>query len=441
MIKAWFVFIFAISTQISWGQVPDEFSAFLQNTIDNFQDTASSPGISAAAYVNGYGVWQGASGLSHGGQDMTTDMHLGIASNTKLFTAVLCLQMAQNNLLSLDDSIHHWLPEFANINAHCTLRQLLKHESGIYNYTDNPIFFDASLNDPSIPWTPVEILGLIGDPLFNPGESFSYSNTNYVLAAMILEEATGIAYDVLLRDSIFTQLELNNTFSEGFETIPDPIAHPWHDGEDHYLTPRIALGTLSWAAGCIVSTPTDMVNWYHQLFTQSFLTLESMNQLTDFTSWGGLPVDIGLGVWQIGYNGRTYWGHSGGTIGYRSYFLHDVECGHSVSVIINQTGAGTEYIAKILAESICMLTQIEESKIKTSPTLYPNPCSDHATIVMDETVIKIDVMSLVGEVVGCLQSRTTGKCELDTSGLPNGVYLIAIYRESGVKLEKLVVER
>jgi D-alanyl-D-alanine carboxypeptidase len=86
--------------------------------------------MSAGVYVPGQGIWAGTSGLSYSGQPMTSDMKLGLASNSKLFTAVVMLILAEKNVISLEDHLYKWLPNFKNIDPNVTIRQLLNHTSG-----------------------------------------------------------------------------------------------------------------------------------------------------------------------------------------------------------------------------------------------------------------------------------------------------------------------
>lgn len=87
--------------------------------------------MAASVYYPGQGIWTGASGLSYSGHPITADMEFGLASNSKLFTSVMLLKLAEQQVLSLEDSLHEWLPNYNNINPNVTIRQLLNHRSGI----------------------------------------------------------------------------------------------------------------------------------------------------------------------------------------------------------------------------------------------------------------------------------------------------------------------
>jgi len=426
-----------------YAQVPVQYADSLQSIIELYQGTSSIPGISAAVFIKDVGIWQGTTGESHPGVALDTSMLLGIGSNTKLFTSVLCLKLAEQNILTLDDSIYQWLPNYNYVDSNITIRQLLQHQSGVDDYTESSSFPDTVLNYPDLVWEPEAILNLIGPPDFQAGTSVAYSNTNYILAGMLLESATGISYHTLVRDSILTPLNLNNTFLEGFEPVTGTPAHPWLMGEDLYQLPRTSIGTISWAAGCIVSKPSDMVIWYDALFNQDFLTQQSLNEMTNFINWPGLPYNMGLGLFEVYYSSKMYWGHGGGTIGHSSFFLYDTACNHSVAVIMNDTDADPEPISKVLIKTICELTsatiginEISNKKV----VIYPNPGSDHIFIRGDiDNLISITVYDIHGRTVSKLHDVTEKPVKINTSGFPDGIYSVVLNTKESILSKKILI--
>ena len=104
----------------------------LQDTLNTYVSQFTNiKGMSASVYIPGQGIWTGISGISYVTQPITTDMRMGIGSNTKLFVSTIILKLAEDNILSLDDSISRWLPDYPNINPNIKIRQLLNHSSGI----------------------------------------------------------------------------------------------------------------------------------------------------------------------------------------------------------------------------------------------------------------------------------------------------------------------
>src|SRR5262249_41957723 len=162
-------------------------------------------GCSAAVDLPGQPTWLGTSGSSYAGVPITSDLLFAIGSNTKTFTAALVLQLVDRGLLSLDAPLSSLLPQHTNVNPRITVRQLLDHTSGLFDYMNDDAaqVFAAITADRSRIWTPEEILStFFGPPHFAPGASWRYSNTNFLIAGMIDEAVIGSTDDTDLRRSI-----------------------------------------------------------------------------------------------------------------------------------------------------------------------------------------------------------------------------------------------
>ncbi len=333
------------------AQFNANLAAKLQQTLDT--QVAAFPetkGVSASVYYPGQGVWKGASGLSHAGVPITTDMEFGLASNTKLFTAVAVMKLVDAGILNLNDPLHKWLPPFTNVDSMVTLRQLLNHTSGI-----NDVFTTASQAyieaNPSHVFTTAEVMSYIGTKLFNRGTSYGYSNTNYILAGMIVESATGQSIAKIIRDSLLTPLQLDSTFYDHKETVLGTIAHPWHNGTDGFTISRTALNTLGTCAGSMYSTSGEMAQWYQALFSGQVVSANSLREITTFVSSG----NYGFGVLSMQLFGRTVWSHGGSNTGYKSRMFYDPQikatvCGLSNSNPSAIDGAITATLLKVLLD-------------------------------------------------------------------------------------------
>lgn len=131
----------------------------LQHKIDSIRTANNLRGISASIIYPGTGTWKGVSGISHPGTTITPDMLFGIASNTKLFTGVLLLKLAENNIIQLNDSLHQYLPTYPYINPNITIRQLLNHTSGLDDVSRVAGYADSMLVNPNRIFTPTQLLG------------------------------------------------------------------------------------------------------------------------------------------------------------------------------------------------------------------------------------------------------------------------------------------
>lgn len=296
-------------------------AAKLQQTLDAqlaaFPDTK---GVSACVYYPGQGMWKGTSGLSYAGHPITSDMEFGIASNTKLFTTVAIMKLVECNKLSLNDQLQKWLPKYANVDSSITIRQLLNHKSGVAD-----VFTAASMAyieaNPNHVFTTAEVMALIGPKLFKPGAGFSYSNTNYILAGMVAESASGIEIHKIIRDSILTPLQLDSTFYDGKETVLGAIAHPWEKKTDVFNISRTALNTLGTSCGAMFSTAGEMVQWYQALLSGQVVSANSLKEITTFLS----PANYGFGLMTTKINNRLLWTHGGTNTGYNSRMFYDPE--------------------------------------------------------------------------------------------------------------------
>ena len=272
------------------------------------------------------------------------DHLLRIASCTKTFIATLTLIQHFEGKLDLDDVITEYLPESIASRIQyadqITIRQLLNHTSGIFNTGDNPEYWAAQYGDPTREWTDTEVLGFALDQPanFEPGTGYAYSNTDYLLAGLILDQVLGHHHSADVRSRILEPLELRSTFYEQQEPFDrDMLSHGYFDfdgdgiAEDYYGL-RIETGR---ADGGLVSTADDLATFLAALatrrdFPDAKYKEQFMQELLTIQPASGEPGQIGTGPgiaeYDYGY-GPTY-GHSGGIPGYVSLMLyfaaHDV---------------------------------------------------------------------------------------------------------------------
>ena len=194
------------------------------------------PGI-IALVRDADGVWVSSAGKA----DIAEDVDMApctvskAASLTKTFVATLALKLVEEGKFSLDDPLTKWLPaEVLNEvkNAHdCTVRQLMNHTTGIADVIDDNSFYLSVLNNPDNEWTEAELVKFVyGDaPEFAAGQGISYSNTNYLLLAMVIEAATGREQGDLMREKIIEPLGLQNTFYYWHDPVPGITAQGYFD--------------------------------------------------------------------------------------------------------------------------------------------------------------------------------------------------------------------
>ena len=210
-------------------------AAIFQEVIDNYAKKGL-PGISLLIR-DGDGQWAGAAGMADIEKNIPMQVcHISkVASVTKLFVGVSVMQLVEDGVFELDDPIHQWLSEEVLSKVEnadkVSIRQLMNHTTGIYDLIDDESFYLAILNNPAKKWTPEELIQYTyGDAaLFEPGTDVEYSNTNFLLMAMVIESATGTPHHKLIRERIINPLNLNDTYYHWHESLPDFVAQGYYD--------------------------------------------------------------------------------------------------------------------------------------------------------------------------------------------------------------------
>ncbi len=325
-------------------------AAMLQDTLNTYVSQISNiKGMSASVFIPGQGVWTGVTGNSYSGKPITKDMRFGIASNTKLFVGVMMLKLAESKVFSLDDSIKKWVTiSNPNINPAITIRQLLNHTSGVSDPFSVSPWFDTIKLNPTRVFTPNEVLGWIGTPYFPVGTSWQYSNTNYLIAGMVAQSASGISLAKLIRDSILNPLNMDSTFIDFEEPANGTLAHRWWNTIDYHDTSRVSLNSSLGYAGNLFSTSSEMVQWYDALFSGKVLSKKSMEELTSFVYTVNPILSYGLGLSRDVTQGLPYWGHGGSTWGYKSKMMYDSCLKVAVGGFANSFPAGMDGVTFLL---------------------------------------------------------------------------------------------
>ncbi len=286
-----------------------------------------SPGLSVAVRLSSGETWTGVSGFASLQPDepVTNETPFAVASITKTFVTALILGLVDEGVLSLDDPLSDFLPDFPRARR-ITLRQLLEHTSGVFNFFESPRYVQEVFGDRTRRWTFDEILGFVATPYCTPGTCFHYSNTNFVLLGRVAEVATGKPLHTELRRRFFDPLGLARTVFQPDERTPRDAAHGHlayaggfidHTGRSRVI-PHLSAATVAWAAGAVVSTPSDLARWASALYGGEILTPESTAQMLTFRPRD----DYGLGTRTQIFRGRVAVGHLGGIRGFENAMWH-----------------------------------------------------------------------------------------------------------------------
>jgi D-alanyl-D-alanine carboxypeptidase len=310
------------------------------------------PGIALAVEQRGKVIYSGAAGVASIEQDIPlkpTD-RFRIYSITKTFTATIIYQLVDEGILTLDDTVAQWLDEpdvalIPNVET-VTIRQVLNHTSGIYDFgddDDSPFWDDAFLG-PEADWTKVwtlpELLAYADPanhaPYFAPGEGFHYSNTNYLLLGMIIENATGSTFGAELQSRILTPLELNDTFFATGGTMPEGLVDGYQLLDDQLVNVSESNLSWAWAAGNMVSTTADLLRFASATISGELLSPESFKEMFTFIPSPNPDLQFGNGLYQAVTPNGTLIGMDGGSAGFDANMMWLPEEEVTVVVLINR---------------------------------------------------------------------------------------------------------
>ncbi|MFH8890249.1 serine hydrolase domain-containing protein [Streptomyces sp. NPDC017949] len=331
--------------------------AGVQRVLDRAVADGGVPGI-LARIQGGRDTWVGTAGVadtSTGRQRRDQD-RFRIGSTTKTFTATVMLQLAAERRLTLDDSVEKWLPGVVRGPGYqperITIRQLLDHTSGIYDYVNDDVMRARGADTPFLKhrfdsYRPEEIVGIgvSHPPTFAPGSGWAYSNTGYFLAGMIIERVTGRPLATAIEQRVTRPLGLASTYLPRGD---DPLIHGPHGR--HYsklmLTdPHAGIHDVTelnpswgWAAGGMISTTGDLDRFFGALLGGRVLPpAQQREMLTMVPTRNWIPdTAYGLGIASQRLScGVTVWGMGGAINGSWTYTFGTRNGTRMVSVNVN----------------------------------------------------------------------------------------------------------
>lgn len=263
------------------------------------------------------------------------DGYFRVGSVTKTYVAVVVLQLVGEGRLSLEDTVDSWLPGVVSGNGHdgraITIRQLLQHTSGIYNYTNTLADVlgsaEAYRKHMFVSATPEELVAraMAHPPAFRPGTSWAYSNTNYILAGMVVKAATGRSWHDEVRTRILAPLGLRHTFYPGsWPFLPRPHARGYHQFTEDGPLVDTTDGNYTWAgaAGGLVTTAAEYNRFWRAVQAGELLRpaqQAEMHRTVLAATWqrSRPGARYGLGIASIPLScGGLLWGHGGDAAGY-----------------------------------------------------------------------------------------------------------------------------
>jgi D-alanyl-D-alanine carboxypeptidase len=271
---------------------------------------------------------------------MTSDGLFRVASITKSFVATVVVMLHLDGALTLDDPISDYLSTVPN-GENITIRQVLSHTSGLYNYSRTSGFsWNAT-------YTPEELLAMATaqPPDFEPGTAWGYSNTNYIIAGMIIQTVTGNEPAAEIRQRILEPLGLDSTYFEGSETAVPGLVHgyagvgnpPWgSDCGDYYVSEGHDPSSV-WTAGAMVSNTANLSTFIEQLLAGQLVTSEGLDEMLGFVpAEEGMVYGLGVGQWPDRPLGDAI-GHAGALPGFRAVMVRYLDSDVTLAMLVNCT--------------------------------------------------------------------------------------------------------
>jgi len=306
----------------------------LEKEVENIIIATGAKGISVSIGVPDNGIWCSARGITGNTskEKITSDLKLFAGSIGKIFTAIVILNLIEEDRLSLENSVDKWFPEISWA-SHVTINHLLTHTSGIASF-DNTKEYESYKY---LYRNPEELLSYVTkkELLFESGKHYAYSNTGYLMLGIIIERVTGRSYREAVEHYIINKINLHKTDVITSETINDLIVKGHHKGNvlsesENYVVP--------FAAGSIAATPRDLIIFFQALMSGRLLSQGSLQimfsdmnlmTVTQSTYYGkGMVAALETPVGNI-------IGHTGGIKGFGAYLFYHPKRNIFVCVMMN----------------------------------------------------------------------------------------------------------
>ena len=331
-----------IPSQFAGMEPANDFSAAIERAREQIDLLLAegAPGVSAAVGVDGQIVWAEAYGLANVelGVPVSTKTRFRVGSTAKTMTTLAMAQLLERGILDLDEPIQTYLPHFpAKEKGTITVRLLASHRAGVRHYlpdgSDN--FVTKHYNDVL---AALEIFQ--DDPLIAvPGERYSYSSHGYNLLSAVMQEASGVEYLTLMRETVFAPLRMIDTVADHTDYVILNRASPYSARPDGMIRPAPYVdNSYKWAGGGFLSTPTDLIRLGYGVFGDGLISAETRELLTSpplLPDGSIADQDYGLG-WQFFEGG--WLGHTGGSVGGNTVFMMHPDNKVAFAMSCNLTG-------------------------------------------------------------------------------------------------------
>ena len=267
-----------------------------------------------------------------------------LASTSKAFNGAVALALVSRRVLSLNDTIGKLLPKLPRAWGRVTLREALQHTSGLPNFTESPSYLKALEKSPAHGPKPRQLLRYVEkQPLhFKPGSRYRYSNTDNVIAGLMVEHVTGHSYEHELRTLVLRPVGLRHTALPSSVAMPRPLFHGYQLAAGKWQDLSTVISPAwTWAAGGMISTPADLNRFARayiggRLFSGRVRKAQLRTVAGASEPPGPGTNSAGLAVFRYRTRCGTVYGHTGNFPGYTQFFAATLNGQRSVTVSINE---------------------------------------------------------------------------------------------------------
>ena len=308
------------------------------------------PGASVVVVQNGHVVVRRAYGMADLERRIaaTPETDYRLASVSKQFTAMAIMLLAKDGKLRYDQPIRDFLAELPPATQAVTVRHLLNHTSGIWDYEALiPESRTAQLNDD-------DVLTLVAskDSLSTaPGTAYCYSNSGYVLLGMIVARVSGLSYPEFLRTRIFAPIGMRSSVAhvQGVDTVPHR-AYGYSPRSGSFVQTDQSVTSATLGDGGVYSNVDDLALWDRALSSETLIDRPSLVQATTPPVLPGGPSEYGFGWFVDRYRGEKRWRHTGETSGFRNAIMRFPERKLTIVILTNRSSGEPQAIAERIAD-------------------------------------------------------------------------------------------
>jgi CubicO group peptidase (beta-lactamase class C family) len=328
--------------------------------------TKDTPGCAVGADLNGEPVVRAAYGTADLEHDIpiTLDTIFEVGSVSKQFTAAAVLLLARDGKLSLDDKVRKYIPEMPDVAAEITIRQMLNHTAGLRDW--GSLTAIAGWPRTTRVHTHAHVLDIVSRQRmlnFPPGTRWSYSNTGYNLAAILVARVSGTSFAAFTQARIFEPLGMTSTsWRDDYTRIVKRRAIAYDEVKGTFST-LMPFENVHGNGG-LLTTVGDLLKWnanFVKPMVGDARFVEEMQRRTRFND--GREHEYALGLYVDTYRGRREIDHSGGTAGYIAHLSRYPDHGVSIAVMCNvRTGNATNN-AKAIADLLLPVGGIAGSNL------------------------------------------------------------------------------